>query len=157
MFACTADTCENEEQMLKWHDSLVRQGYEGIILRNLKGLNIFGDRTVDLMKYKVRLDDEYAVVEFVKDKNGCAIPVCEVIIHMDEWASNDVIKTFKAPLIGSREFQKQVWAEYEDNNFEVPDKYADLTVEYEKLSKYFIPSKPKGKCFREVVNGEVQS
>jgi DNA ligase-1 len=146
VYATNAIICEDEEHLIGIHASAISRGFEGIILRNLHGLNVFGERTVDRMKYKVRLDAEFKVVDIVQDKHGCGIPVCEV-------ETPEGVKTFKAPLIGDKQYQKDVYWSYCHG---CPD-YQWLTVEYEKLSKYGIPAKPKGKCFREVIDGEVQT
>jgi len=136
-----AETVNNEEEAFKLHDEWVKEGYEGLILRNLKGVHTFGQRTIDFIKYKVRQDAEFRVVAMLQDKNGCAIPICEVINIRGQ---EPCVDTFKAPLIGTREYCQEVWKNQADFIGEW------LTVEFESYSKYGKPLKPKGKAFREM-------
>lgn len=125
-----------EESDVKWyHDEFIKMGYEGLVIRPFDGMNSFGNRTTDFLKYKERKDAEFKVVNFVKDKNGCALPICEIEV-------NGVMETFKAPMVGTQESLRDLWAC-------CPSYVGEwLTVEFEAYSKYGIPAKPKGKMFR---------
>jgi len=52
----------SEADVQKWHDEFVKQGYEGVIIRNANGLYKFGSRSADLQKYKQFIDDEFEIV-----------------------------------------------------------------------------------------------
>ena len=60
-------------------------------------------------------------------------------------------------MIGTREFQQKVYDDWLLAGLSIPDEYKWLTVKFEKYSKYGIPTKTKGKCFRKVdpITGEV--
>ncbi len=127
---------DSHEEIIERHANAVNKGYEGIVIRNLHETNTFGQRTTGLIKYKERKDAEYKVVSFDIDKNGSAIPWCEIEVA-------GLMKKFKAPLTGTREYTQSIW--------DRKDKYIGkwLKVEFEAFSKYGIPAKPKGVSFRE--------
>lgn len=132
----------NEEEMLTFHKKAVQDGYEGVVLRNMRGLYKFNYRTSDFQKYKIACSDEFLVVDFEKDKRGGGTPVCEYyFINPD----GDIrTGTFKATFAGTLEKRQYL---YENKDLYI-GKY--LTVDYEKLSKYGKPTKPVGKMFREL-------
>lgn len=68
----------SEEQMYKQHDVYVSQGYEGIILRNFKGVYTFNHRSAALQKYKKFLDKEFKIVGHKVDNDGCIVWIVEV-------------------------------------------------------------------------------
>lgn len=52
----------NEEEMLKWHDKWVAEGYEGIILRDPHAEYAFNSRSNSLIKFKKFFDKEFPIV-----------------------------------------------------------------------------------------------
>lgn len=52
-------------------------GFEGVIIRNFKGLYEFGQRSSDLLKWKLFQDGEAKVLDSVEDKNGEGVLLCE--------------------------------------------------------------------------------
>lgn len=52
-------------------------GFEGVIIRNFKGLYEFGQRSSDLLKWKLFQDGEAKVLDSVEDKNGEGVLFCE--------------------------------------------------------------------------------
>lgn len=137
--AVKATMVSTERSMIKLHDRFVAEGYEGVVLRKLDAKFVFGHRTTDFQKYKIRIDKEFKVLRFEIDKNGCAIPWCAT----DERADDDR-EEFKAPLIGTRKYQQKIAKNQE--------KYINrwLKVEFESYSKYGVPTKTKGHVFREM-------
>lgn len=67
----------DEEDMKRQHKVAVEQGYEGIMLRNFKGLYESGKRSADLQKYKEFLDSEFLILDVVPDKQGYGIYVVQ--------------------------------------------------------------------------------
>lgn len=63
----------DEEAMKTKHKEAVAKGYEGIMLRNFKGLYESGKRSSDLQKYKEFLDSEFLILDIVPDKQGNGI------------------------------------------------------------------------------------
>jgi ATP-dependent DNA ligase len=137
-----AHPVRNSDDVYTLHDEFVDDGYEGIVLRPHNGVNSFGNRTADFIKYKKRKDAEFRVVKFTVDKKNRAIPHCEVDTEVG-------VKTFKAPMIGSDERIQALWQEYLDNNSTLPEHRQWLTCEFENYSKYGVPVKVKGASFRD--------
>lgn len=50
------------------HDDAVDRGYEGLMLRNFKGLYESGKRSTDLQKYKEFVDAEFEILDVIPDK-----------------------------------------------------------------------------------------
>lgn len=142
-----ADTVQSEEDMIRIHDRLVDEGYEGVVIRQMDETFKFDQRCAGFQKYKIPLSAEFKVVDVLKDKNDGGIPVCEVKVF-DSPDENHItafkMKTFKAPFAGTHEFRKEL--------FENRDSFIDgwLTVDFEQYSKYGIPAKPIGKAFRDM-------
>lgn len=59
----------DEADMKAKHKVAVEQGYEGIMLRNFKGLYESGKRSADLQKYKEFLDSEFVIVNVLPNKD----------------------------------------------------------------------------------------
>lgn len=129
----------SEQDMLRLHKQATEEGYEGVVLRDPEAPYVFNQRKTTFLKYKESLDREFRVVDIVLDKNGGGIPVCEIYSMYC-----DLPETFKANYAGTHEFRRLL-AQY-------PNEYIGkwLTVEFESYSKYGVPLKPIGKCFREV-------
>lgn len=51
------------------HDDAVDRGYEGLMLRNFKGLYESGKRSADLQKYKEFVDAEFEILDVLPDKD----------------------------------------------------------------------------------------
>jgi hypothetical protein len=129
----------SESEMIKLHDEFVKMGYEGVVCRKLGSLFVFGHRTSDFQKYKIPKDKEFKVIRIDIDKNGCAVPWCHIDNEIDPTRTE-----FKAPLVGTREYQQMV----AQNQEKYIGKY--LKVVFEDYSKYGVPAKTKGHQFREV-------
>lgn len=61
---------KNEEDARKAHMQFLKDGYEGIMLRNHKGIYAFGERSFDLQKWKIFKDAEFIIVGLQLDKRG---------------------------------------------------------------------------------------
>ena len=59
------EECVKEDDIKKFHDKYVKQGYEGLILRNKTGDYQEGYRSKNLQKYKEFMDDEFEIVGFM--------------------------------------------------------------------------------------------
>jgi DNA ligase 1 len=124
------------EEFKIYHDSYVSQGYEGLIIRNLKGKYDRGHRSNDLQKYKEFEDREFKVVgveEGVGAEEGCALFVC---LHESG-------KTFPVRPRGSHEHRKK--------QFLRKDSYIGkmLTVRYQPINEDVLPRFPVGIGFRD--------
>jgi ATP-dependent DNA ligase len=108
----------------------IEKGYEGIMLRTIKGLYKAG-RSKDLMKYKEFMEDEFEIIGYEEGKGkdkGTVIWICP---------------GFKVRPQGTLEERREL--------FKNAEKYIGkkLTVIYQELSEYGIPRFPVGKAVRE--------
>jgi DNA ligase-1 len=125
----------DEEFMFKLHDSYVKEGYEGLILRNPDGLYKFDHRSQDLLKYKEFEDAEYPIVGFFQGEGteeGCIVFVCDY--------GKDL---FNVRPRGSFE-QRKEW-------FKKGESFIgkELTVRYQELSEDDCPIFPVGIAVRD--------
>ena len=118
------------------HGGAVSAGYEGLIIRNGRGLYKYNTRSLDVFKYKVAMDSEFEVIGHDLDKNQHVVFTCK--------AGNKLNSTFKVKCKGTAEAR----LEMAENAEQYIGKY--LKVEYEMLSRDGIPLKPVGIMFREV-------
>lgn len=128
------DVCRNVEQMKELHSTYVVDGYEGLMLRNKKGL-YKGSRSTDLQKYKEFVDGEYEIIgyeEGVGLEAGCVIWVCQV---------RD--KTFHCRPRGTREERQELYGKGESYLGK------KLTVRYQELTDTGIPRFPVGISIRD--------
>lgn len=128
--------CElhSDEHMKQKHKEYVAEGFEGIMLRNYKGVYESGKRSADLQKYKEFFDDEFQIVDVAEDRNGNGVLVV--------W--DHVAGTHFDVCYGDFEERKR--------QLHNPDKYKgkSLTVKYQtryKDSK--LPQFPTGVAIRE--------
>jgi len=69
----------NKNAVLEMHDPLVREGFEGVIIRNVDGEYVFDYRSKDLQKYKKFKDEEFVIVGYDEGTGleaGCIIFIC---------------------------------------------------------------------------------
>ena len=129
------ESCESEEKMKEKHAEYVAAGYEGIMLRAKQGIYKHS-RSVDLLKYKEFLDDEYNVIGFEEGQGleeGCVIWVCQTPSG----------KTFHCRPRGTRESRCELFQQGADY---VGKK---LTVRFQELTDEGIPRFPVGITFRD--------
>jgi len=138
------DIANSHEDLEKYHSADTLMNYEGIVIRNAKGLYQYNTRSLDVFKFKEAQDAEFEVRSFDIDKNGHAVFSCyKDNIHV---GSNC---TFKVKLKGTNEERLAMAA----NAKNYIGKW--LKVEFEMLSKDGVPLKPVGIMFRKVDdNGE---
>ncbi|QXL90609.1 DNA ligase [Salmonella phage NINP13076] len=67
----------NENAVKRFIGRYMQEGYEGVIIRNFKGVYEFGQRSSDLQKWKLFQDGEAKVLDSVEDKNGEGVLLCE--------------------------------------------------------------------------------
>ena len=131
------ETCSSDAHMKEMHNKYVSDGYEGIMLRNPTGY-YKNSRSVDLLKYKEFMDDEYTVVGFREGdglEKGCVIWVCQT----------EEGKTFCCRPRGTHEDRAIL---FQTGNHYIGKK---LTVRFQELtsSEEKVPRFPVGICFRD--------
>ncbi len=127
----------SEEDVKRYEQSYIDQGYEGAILRSGECKYLFGYRNADLMKIKTFKDAEFEVID-VRDGSGkfegCAIFVCRNDL-------ND--KTFECTVSCSTEEKKR---QFSSKNSYIGRK---LTVKFFDRTDDNLPRFPVGKLFRD--------
>lgn len=58
----------SDEEVYKFHNKFVEEGYEGIMIRNKKGKYEEKKRSSDLLKYKSFVDNEFKITGFFSEK-----------------------------------------------------------------------------------------
>jgi hypothetical protein len=119
----------SHEQIVAYHKLCVKQGYEGIVIRNARCRYEYGIRSSDAFKYKIPLDAEFVIDSFFIDKDG----------HPVFWMKNPKGNDFKVKPKGTDKKRKKIIGDFYE-------KYKDqwYTVEFESWSKYGVPLKPVG-------------
>lgn len=125
-----------EEDIYKYHSKFVKQGYEGVIIRNKKGKYKFIHRSKNLQKYKIMIDEEFRIIagkEAQGTHNGCVVFICDV------GNGNYVDVVPKTTLKKRREMLKNI------------DSYIgkQLTVQYQEKSEDGVPIFPVGLEIRD--------
>ena len=67
----------NEEEVRESIGQYMQEGYEGSIIRNFRGIYEYGQRSADLLKWKLFVDCEAKIIGVEKDKNGEGVLICE--------------------------------------------------------------------------------
>lgn len=127
--------CESEDRMKELHAQFVSEGYEGIMLRSVKGF-YKNSRSADLLKYKEFFDGEYEVVGYKEGEGleaGCVLWVCKTPEG----------RIFNCRPRGSREDRVTLYARGEEFIGK------PLTVRYQELTDEGIPRFPVGIAFRD--------
>lgn len=64
--------CENDAQLKCQHAQAVKDGFEGVMLRNIQGVYESGKRSSDLQKYKTFMDAEFLILDVLPDNEDGA-------------------------------------------------------------------------------------
>jgi DNA ligase-1 len=133
---CPTVLLSKKEEFKVKHDEYVAAGFEGLMLRNLKGRYAIGERSADLLKMKEFQDDEYEVIDFYEGEGreaGCVM-----------WR----LKTAEGKEFGCRpEGTHEERAEMLKEAASYVGK--KLTVRFQELTKDGIPRFPVGVAFRD--------
>jgi DNA ligase-1 len=119
---------KSRNEMDKLHTEFVKEGYEGIMLRNPHGLYKQKNRSKDLIKYKHFKDADYVIVGHHEGTGG--IPVFECVNNDNKKFSVNM----KCTMEEKREMMENVTQYYGKK----------LIVKYQELSEDNIPRFPVG-------------
>jgi len=126
----------NHADVIKWHNKWVQEGFEGIILRNIKGKYIYQYRSGNLLKYKEFEDKEFPIIgsdEGTGLEEGCVVWICE----------QEDGTPFRVRPKGTREDRRQLFIDTK--------KYIGepLTVRFQERSEDNVPIFPVGIAIRD--------
>ena len=127
---------KNEEEIIKYHEQFIKDGYEGIIIRNKDGKYTFKHRSKDLQKWKNFVDKEFKIIggkEATGEDSGTVVFILD----------NGDGQTFECRPRGSRELRREWFKNLESL------KGRRLTVRYQNLSDSGIPRFPVGITIRD--------
>lgn len=120
----------SEAQIMKSHVIFTQKGYEGTIIRNLKGLYTINKRTNDLQKFKDFVDEEFLIVDIIPSGGGIAETVGKFVLQ-----DNQSDETFESTAMGSLEERE----EYLRNKHKYIRKYYAKTKFRERSGKNNVP------------------
>ncbi len=118
------------------HSKNIEGGFEGTMLRNLKGAYLVGHRSENLLKLKDFVDDEFEIVDVidgVAKEQGCAIFICKTADG----------KTFNVRPKGTVEQRQEMF----NRKSELIGSF--VTVRYQNLSDEGVPRFPVGITLRD--------
>jgi len=133
---CPTEELATKEGLKAKHDEYVAAGFEGIMLRNKKGLYAVGKRSAELQKYKEMMDDEYKIVGFYEgegEETGAVVWECVTPEG----------KTFRCRPKGTHEERRAL---FKDGGSYVGKM---LSVTYQELTGDCIPRFPIGTAIRD--------
>jgi len=130
------EECKTKDDIKKFHDKYVEAGYEGLIIRNKKGLYRLATRSENLQKFKEFEDAEFSIVGFTEgegNEKGAVIWICE---------TGDK-KQFRVRPKGTIEDRRDI--------FKKAQTYVGkkLTVKYQEMTDDGIPRFPIGLAIRD--------
>lgn len=135
---CLVDTivCSNKNIVSSSHEQFVREGFEGVMLRNTHGVYNQGKRSADLQKLKTFVDAEFVIVS-VHEGTGrdCNTAVFECRL-------NDT-QTFRVRPTGTLNYRKKLLC---DSDVVIGKL---LTVCFQEYTDQGVPRFPVGKCIRD--------
>ena len=126
----------NELEIVKWHTQLVKNGYEGTMVRDPLAHYEIGKRSYSLMKLKDFVDAEYRIVDVV-DGAGSDVGLAIFVLETDNG------NTFNCRPEGTQENRAELYK----SRSKLIGKY--LTVRYQELSKDGVPIFPVGVSVRD--------
>ena len=120
-------THKNKQVIDSIHDDFVREGYEGIMLRDPAAPYARDERNPSLMKYKKFEDQEFTIKDIVEDKEGSAVLILNNHLGGPE---------FRARPMGTDQFRRLLVAQ--------KAKYIgqQATVKYQAITEYQVPQFP---------------
>lgn len=132
--------CRSKEELPELHAKFVKDGYEGIMLRNTKGLYKISGRSSDLQKYKLFLDEEFEIIG-AKENKGKLEGTCVFTCKTKEGGIFDVMPE------GSEEQRAEYWERWLDSDIVEGNL---LTVKFFEwtTTKPPVPRFPIGKTIR---------
>ena len=126
-------SCNDENDINKYADEFIKNGYEGSMIRNKKGEYKLKYRSYDLLKNKTSDDDEFEIVDFTYE-NDVLGKNDKVIVWICKTKDG---KIFHVPSKGTREERNSLYQR--GNNFVGKM----LSVQYFGLTNDNVPRFPK--------------
>ncbi|MDA8580366.1 hypothetical protein N9L01_00195 [bacterium] len=129
-------TLSDKDDVDPLHDKFVTQGYEGLMIRNVKGPYKLNGKSKHLQKYKDFQDDEFKIVGYEEGKGnyeGTVIWICEMPDG----------KRFRIKPNGTHEYRSKLFEEADSHIGK------EITVRFFELTDGGLPRHPTGGWFRD--------
>ena len=133
----------DEAELMERHNQFVQDGFEGAIIRNIKGLYKIGHRSADLQKFKMFKDAEFPIIGFKEGTGSDAGSVVWMCDARNIENPDFELSPFEVRPTGSLEYRRDLF----NHGQEYIGKM--LKVRYQNLTEYGIPRFPVGKGIRE--------
>ena len=133
---CLTEEITKAAEVKTKFDEYVAAGFEGVMMRNKKGLYAVGHRSSDLLKYKEMMDEEYKIVGFYEgegEEAGCVLWECAL----------DSGKTFRCRPKGTLEERRALFKRGKEFVGKM------LTVQFQELTPDGVPRFPVGITIRD--------
>jgi DNA ligase-1 len=131
------EICNKKEEIETFLNKYINEGYEGLIIRNMKGKYEEGLRSSNLIKLKKFKDEEFKIVDYTCAKNGkevgCVIWIC----------STKEGKIFNVRPEGGYSERKKLYRNGKNYIGKM------LTVKYQEMTNDNIPRFPVGVGIRD--------
>lgn len=127
----------NEAEVMFWHKSFTKDGYEGTMIRNPEMKYEIGKRSYSLLKLKDFVDAEYRIVDVV-DGDGSDVGLAIFELETDSG------QRFNCRPEGSQENRAELYK----NRKKLINRY--MTVRYQELSRDGVPIFPVGVGIRDL-------
>jgi ATP-dependent DNA ligase len=141
----------NKEEVDEMFNDVVKEGYEGCILRNANSPYLGNatktgtyTRSKNVIKLKAKFTDEFEIIDFTEGKKGKAKGAIIWVCKTKKGEKFNITPKNMTDIERKKLFDEC----NKDNNFEKKYKNLFLTVEYEELSKKGIPQRAKGVTIR---------
>lgn len=131
-----SDVCHSYDDIEKYHQLYIQQGYEGIMIRNTHGPYEVNKRSHHLQKLKRFQDDEFQIINV---KEGDGVDVGTAILQ----CSTKEGKSFWVRPTGTREYRSHVLHSF--NKY----KNKNLSVKFQNLTEQGVPRFPVGVSIRD--------
>lgn len=118
-------------------EQYISEGYEGVMIKNLKGKYLFQNkRSNDVLKYKIMMDSECKIVGCTEDKNGLGL-------FTVSWYNTCINKAVK--------FELSMNGSHEDNSYtNLKNCIGDwVNFKYQDITDKGIPTFARGLYFRD--------
>lgn len=141
----------SEADMITLAKKLIEEGYEGLMLRSGFSKYTFGERSINLLKYKIMEQEEFLIKEIYLAANDPT----KVQITCYNHHVTDKSTSYATFDVGSVLGNKADNLNKYYNNRKLLENKAYLTIDYQTLSEYKVPLFPVGIDMREgeIVDG----
>ena len=131
------EECDKEKNIDEFLDKYIKEGYEGLIIRNKNGKYEENARSVNLQKLKKFVDEEFKIINYTTPNVGKEVGYVIWICETKEG------KTFNVRPSGNYTERKKLYREGK--------KYIGkmLTVRYQELTNGNVPRFPVGVTIRD--------